>query len=159
MPKETTKKHGPGQEWRSIPLSIKVSIPNVHPHVLFKFKSESDDIQDSARKTLKSDGDKPSEQKDENESSYEEDEGKWQCNGTVNFVDGCKSGQTEFDFHQGTEAWQSLDRNLDFDLCEMCIRWAIHCQKTGTDLGWVEETPANDPGENLVSEPYLTERE
>ena len=28
----------------------------------------------------------------------------------------------------------------DFDLCEMCIRWAIHCDRTGTELG-LKEVP------------------
>ena len=48
----------------------------------------------------------------------------------------------DFGFHTGIEGWQcpKLDE-CDFDLCEMCIRWAIHCEKTGTDLG-LKEPPA-----------------
>ena len=25
--------------------------------------------------------------------------------------------------------------DCDFDMCEMCIRWALHCDKSGMDLG------------------------
>ena len=73
------------------------------------------------------------------------------------FADGCKSGQTTFDVHPGTKTWsnrhlanvvsfaepepESVEdgglQEYDFDLCEMCVRWAIHCEKTGTDLGLV----------------------
>ena len=71
-----------------------------------------------------------------------EDENKWLCNGSSDeqgFIGGCKSGQKTFGYHEGTEGWQCPDLdNCDFDLCEVCVRWVMHCEKTGTDLGLVQ---------------------
>ena len=75
----------PGEEWRNLPLSAKVHVQNVHAHVLQKFKSESDEIPDNLKKTLKSAGDKPEPEAGDSDEYDEEDEGKWQCNGTVHF--------------------------------------------------------------------------
>ena len=73
----------------------------------------------------------------------EQEEASWQCNGTDLFYGGCKSGQTDFELHEGTKSWICRhDENeltgqneCDFDLCEMCVRWVAHCEKTGTHLG------------------------
>jgi len=65
------------------------------------------------------------------------DEAKWQCNGVVYFPEGCKSNQLGFDYHEGVEGWQCPDKdNCDFDLCDMCIRWIIHCEKNRIVLTW-----------------------
>ncbi len=85
--------HNDNAEWRKIMLSRKVQIFNVHPHVLHQFKNKNDPIPESARKQLKSDGDQPAEKEgSDDDSYYYEDDGKWLCNGTVCFIDGCKSG-------------------------------------------------------------------
>ena len=69
------------------------------------------------------------------------------------------------------EGWSCNEQNeegeyiYDFDLCEQCIRWVIHSEKNKLDPGFSEEThehPNEDrngqSGEQLQSEPYLTER-
>ena len=92
-------------------------------------------------------------------------EASWQCNGSMLFVGGCKSGQTTFDVHPGTKAWrcnqhlsivegfvepepESVEdgglQECDYDLCEMCVRWAVHCEKTGTDHGLVSSASLPD---------------
>ena len=59
-------------------------------------------------------------------------EPRWFCNGgdaEEGFIGGCKSGQTNFDYHEGTEGWQCTNFDeCDFDLCEMCLRWYVHCE-------------------------------
>ena len=76
----------------------------------------------------------------------DEDEGKWQCNGTSIFTTGCKSGQTDFGHHVGTAGWQRPDREgCDMDLCEKCIQWCLYCEQNGLDLGLSVEQPAADP--------------
>ena len=77
----------------------------------------------------------------EEESEYDDedfDEDKWQCNGVVYFPEGCKSGQLGFDYHDGVMGYTSPNRDDDFDLCEMCIRWIIHCEKNRIALTWRE---------------------
>ena len=72
------------------------------------------------------------------DNTVDTEEASWQCDGVTLFKDGCKSGQQEFDLYTDTYAW-SCDMkdeandgdDSDFDICEMCIRWAIHCEKTG----------------------------
>ena len=58
-------------------------------------------------------------------------------------MNGCKSGQTDFGTHEGIESWSSAGEGCDFDLCEMCLRWCIHCEKNNLDIGWMN--PA-EPG-------------
>ena len=110
--------------WRKVKLSEKLTIKNIHPCEIVRFKT----------------GAPPEGEVNPDDS---EDENKWLCNGAdeeEGFVGGCKSGQKEFGYHEGTEGWQNPDLdNYDFDLCEMCVRWCIHCEKTGTDLGLIKE--------------------
>ena len=90
-------------------------------------------------------------------SQEEMEDLSWQCNGSVLFVGGCKSGQTTFDVHPNDKAWRCLHvyedpdinnesyegdglQECDFDLCEMCVRWTVHCEKTGTDLELVDQS-------------------
>ena len=49
----------------------------------------------------------------------------------------------------GTDFWSSEQQDCDFDLCEMCIRWCIYCEKNNLDIGWVDPTA---PGEPLVAQ-------
>ncbi len=111
------------EAWKKVKLDSKLSITLLHKHELARFKT----------------GEVTSAQKNAPDDS--EDENKWFCNGgeeELGFVGGCKSGQKTFGYHEGTEGWQCPDLdNCDFDLCEMCVRWALHCEKTGTDLGLV----------------------
>ena len=76
-------------EWRSIKLPDKLTIKCMHSCELVKFKTGQPPA--------------PDEQYDDSE-----DENKWFCNGgeeTEGFVGGCKSGQTTFGYHEGTEGW------------------------------------------------------
>ena len=95
---------------------------------------------------------------DYDDEYYEEEDGRWLCNGSKNFKDGCKSGQVEFDFYLGTEGWSSQNPECDFDLCDMCIRWVLYCEKNRMDPGWIDDEPAKEPEDPLPSE-YLTERD
>ena len=78
-------------------------------------------------------------------TSEEIEDASWQCNGSDIFKDGCYSGQKSFDLHLGTRAWRCVEQqegeqdDCDFDLCEMCVRWALHCKKTGNIMGVVPE--------------------
>ena len=140
------------EPWRNLLLGNVVSIKSVHPNNLVKFKSCQDG------RVFKSDGARP-EGNEEDEDSEEE---TWLCNGSAHFKTGCKSGQTEFGMHEGTEGWQDPDReNCDMDLCEMCIRWILHCEKNKLDSGWQELTPDGEPinPSPTEEEQYLTERD
>ena len=88
------------------------------------------------------------ENDDENDS-YDEEDDMWLCEGTVKFKDGCKSGQQAdaFDYYEDTERWSCPDSACDFDLCEMCTRWCLHCDRNGIDIGWAIEKPAEDPSD------------
>ena len=103
----------------------------------------------SLRKFKSADGNTVKEEEEENkikhkpnddldlEEYYDEDydEDKWQCNGVVYFPEGCKSNQLGFDYHEGVEGYHCPDRDTcDFDLCDMCIRWIIHCEKKQDNL-------------------------
>ena len=68
----------------------------------------------------------------------EDDDGTWRCNGYEIFKNGCKSGQKDFETHTDTLAWRCTEmipheelgeEECDFDLCEMCLRWTIFCEK------------------------------
>ena len=124
-PREVNKQ----ESWRKNVLAEEVLVKSMHPHVLKKFKSN----ESVSPNTL-------SIEKKYDSYGEEVDENKWLCNGadpSLGFKDGCKSGQTDFDHHDGTEGWQCPDReNCDFDICEMCIRWVLHCEKNKLDLGW-----------------------
>ena len=77
---------------------------------------------------------------DNKQDAAEEEDGTWRCNGFEYFAAGCKSGQTDFETHSNTLAWRSSgvirnedgeEEECDFDLCEMCLRWALYCEKKG----------------------------
>ena len=102
------------EEWRKIELDKFEHVPNLHEHWL-KFYDVQQDVQ-------------------------EDDDGTWRCNGVDFFDNGCKSGQKEFESYKNTLAWQStgtyvdedgVEQYCDFDLCEMCLRWALYCEKKG----------------------------
>ena len=82
---------------------------------------------------------------EENDSEYEET--GWLCDGSNKFKGGCKSGQTDFGEHEGTLFWSSSNKEEDFDLCEMCLRWCIYCEKNNLDIGWIDPS---SPGKALV---------
>ena len=84
----------------------------------------------------------------------------WLCDGSDCFIEGCKSGMTEFGLHEGIEAWTSTGEDCDFDLCEMCIRWCIHCESLRISPGFVGEPDPVPPNDDEADdgEPYLTDR-
>ena len=82
-------------------------------------------------------------------SPEEIENASWHCDGSVIFEDGCKGGLTDFGLHEDLNAWRcfnnpvvgsdqavadNAEAECDFDMCEMCIRWALHCEKTGSDF-------------------------
>ena len=87
----------------------------------------------------------------------EKEEASWQCNGVDLFLSGCKSGQTDYELHSGTKSWccrfeevsHTVENECDFDLCEMCVRWTAHCEKTGIDLGTAPKA-TEDPYHELI---------
>ena len=114
------------ESWRTILLSDVVLVKSIHPHPLEKFMSADGQIPDSARNQKSEASKVAAAGGDDDEDSYYEDDSTWLCDGSQRFVSGCKSGQTDFDEHLGIEGWSSKE---DFDLCEMCIRWVVHCEK------------------------------
>ena len=60
---------------------------------------------------------------------------EWCCNGVEIFEDGCKSGQKDLGIHEGIKCWRSTGEDADYDLCENCIRWVIHCLENDEDMG------------------------
>ena len=142
MKRQIVTKTDAGNElWRELHLEQELLVKNIHPHVLKKTI-----INAANARTPKSLDDKPDQ---DNNSEDEEDEDKWLCEGTVKFKTGCKSGQKPdaFDYYADTERWSCPDSKCDFDLCEMCTRWCIHCERTGTDIGWAVEKAAEDPSD------------
>ena len=100
-----------GEGWKLLALEDEVLVKSVHTHILKKFKSKDDDLAGAAakgEKVIKSAGEKPLGEGEGDDYYDEEDDGKWYCNGgepNQGFEGGCKSGQTDFDFHIGTEGW------------------------------------------------------
>ena len=107
-----------------MPLNVVMKILSIHEHALELQKQYND-------------------KRPEQMTEFEREEASWQCNGVELFYGGCKSGQTDFELHVGTKSWicryeenkLTGETECDFDLCEMCVRWVVHCEKTGTDLG------------------------
>ena len=97
-----TKKSRPQEAWRRIKLSDIEYVKFLHEYPLKYF----DGI-----------------------AMNDDEDGTWRCDGYGIFNTGCKSGQVSFALHEGTLAWRSTES--DFDLCEMCLRWAIHCERKG----------------------------
>ena len=129
---------GKDEVWRTILLSDEILVRSVHPHKLIKNKTPAG-------------GDKAPTTDNGSEDEYESG---WLCDGSNKFKGGCKSGQTEFGEHLGTDFWSSEQQDCDFDLCEMCIRWCIHCEKNNLDIGWVDPSA---PGEPLVAQQQESE--
>ena len=77
--------------WKKMPLTREITISQLHEHSLQLV--ESDD-KGSPRDRLR------------RMSSAEIEEASWQCNGSMLFVGGCKSGQTTFEVHPETKAWR-----------------------------------------------------
>ena len=122
----------------SLLLDKDVLVKSVHPFVLTRFKSG----EEGAAPKPKSEGDNKAADApvdDGEDSYYEEEDGRWLCDGSRIFKCGCKSGQTDFDLHVGTEGWTSSQEEEDFDLCDMCIRWALHCEKNRLELELTDE--------------------
>ena len=70
-----------------------------------------------------------------------QDEDMWFCNGGADFgfKAGCKGKQKDFDYHETMSGWMCPDTdNCDFDLCEHCVRWILHCDNDKLDLGVIE---------------------
>ena len=104
-----------GQEWKMRELDKKINLEMLHDHPLERVE------------------DKPLGELEE-----------WCCNGIELFEDGCKSGQTDLSLHAGTKAYRSTGgESADFDLCEVCIRWVIHCYENDEDLGLDESSIPN----------------
>ena len=53
------------------------------------------------------------------------------------FKTGCFSGQTDFDYHVGTDSYNCEVCN--FDICEMCTRWVIYSHENRLDQQLVDE--------------------
>ena len=127
-----------GHGWRRMPLNVIMKIVSIHEHALEMQAQRS-------------------QKRPEQMSEAEKEEASWQCNGVELFLGGCKSGQTEFELHYGTKYWgcrfevesQTGENECDFDLCEMCVRWTAHCEKTGADLGTAPKTTV-DPYSQLI---------
>ena len=98
---------------------------------------------------MKSEGDQRQSLEGPGEGDDEDGEDKWLCDGSNLFDTGCKSGMTDFDHHEGIEGWTSTNQDEDFDLCEMCVRWCMHCEKNNLDLQLKKDSPANDPEDDL----------
>ena len=146
--KNYSQSFSPGQQindyanfWRKMPLTRVVSITAVHPHAL-ELCTTVGFVQKGKL------GKSPDQM-----SEAEVEDASWQCNGSEVFQGGCKSGQIDFGLHSDSKAWRcfhSMDSDIggaenkeeekeevqecDFDMCEMCIRWSVHCEKLGTDL-------------------------
>ena len=104
------------QSWRKIKLETVEDVKVLHEHPLEYYES----------KLKYSDG--------------ETDDGTWRCNGVDIFDGGCKSGQEDFQSHAGTMCWrcpqviinsEGQEEDCDFDICDMCLRWAIYCTRKG----------------------------
>jgi len=109
--------------WNKIPLGDTVHLPNVHKCELKQFKFSE------------------KEKKATGTGDQVDDSNKWFCNGgaTYGFIDGCKGGQKEFNWHETMSGWQCPDLdNCDFDLCEHCIRWIMHCVEDKIEMGTVK---------------------
>ena len=116
-------------DWRKIPLTRIVNIPSIHPHpiILSTQVGANSPKANMARRVR------------EQMSQEEYEDACWQCNGVELFQGGCKGGISDFDLHPQFKVWrceETVDgEDCDFDLCEVCVRWTMHCERTQTDLG------------------------
>ena len=88
-----------------------IFVPRVHPCMVTKFKFER--VLTEEEKAQRDEGD------------------RWQCNGSELFIDGCKGGIDEYDFHETVNGWSCPDNEHDFDICEACVRFIQAAGKTG----------------------------
>ena len=103
-----------GENWRDVPLEDEILIKTIHAFILKKFRSSTEVFPKATDgRQIKSQDDKADGKnkigdlnEDDEEESYE-DENKWLCDGSNKFIGGCKSRQTEFDYHEGTGWWTS----------------------------------------------------
>ena len=102
------------ESWKRIVVPDKILIKKVHMFTLVK------NTEREARDAVKQ------KQDDDEEDSENEDTG-WLCDGPTKLRGDCKSGQTDFGEHEGTQFWTSSNKDSDFDLCELCLKWCIHC--------------------------------
>ena len=111
-------------EWKFTKLANKVTVANLHSCRLEKFTDT--------------------------------DEGnEWLCNGIEIFAKGCRGGHQEGDFqlHEDQAGFACDKEECDFDICEMCIRWALYAQSNKeVDLGLSDgfekdavQKPEDDP--------------
>ena len=103
-------------------LTRSIKVPKIHPCLLKQFKGVQGDGGDS--------------------EGFDED--KWLCDGVWIYKGGCKSGHKRdaFDYYTGMQGWRCSKANeeeCDFDICEMCVRWALHCDKNSLELGLTRE--------------------
>ena len=131
-----------GEGWREMPLEKELLIKNVHPYILRKFKSTDIPKSNSGSRKMKS-ADGQADEENQSDDDDEDDENKWLCDGSNKLKGGCKSDQKDFDYHIGTEGWTCPRDDTDFDLCEMCIRWAMHCEKHNLDVGFIKDNAAD----------------
>ena len=75
-----------GEEWRRMPLNVVMKIVSIHDHPLELQKQQYS-------------------KRPEQMTESEQEEASWQCNGVELFYSGCKSGQTDFELHEGTKSW------------------------------------------------------
>ena len=110
------KKDGP-YDWRKIEIADEVTVLNMHPIALKKFRwkheVESEESKQKAQELKQKEEEREraiaaGEMDEDEEYDDEVPEGHWQCNGGeegTGFEGGCKSGQVDLAFHQGTEGW------------------------------------------------------
>ena len=106
-----------------MPLYNSVKIYSIHQHPLSLLKSFGKNV----------------------DQMTEEEKGEacWTCNGNDLFQGGCKSGIEDYGLHPDIKVWRCEKSSMvngeieecDIDICEMCVRWTLHCERTGTDLG------------------------
>ena len=94
MHETSTKQSEQDYDWRQIKLTHHMTIPIIHPCTIEKFKEKG--LTELMKQSIADD------------VATEDDESKWFCNGgdeEEGFVGGCKSGQMNFGYHEGTEGW------------------------------------------------------
>ena len=143
-------KENRGKVWAGIILSDEIQISNVHKCKLLKWKEEDHPVQE---KLLHS------RREDEDDYDEEYDPRDWLCNGSQMLEGGCLSGQTDFARQDANGRWQCPDEACDFDICDMCIRWLIHCQKNKLPTGWTKEEHLKRTAEEEAAERAAEEEE
>ena len=151
--------------WRDYYVEDSIFVKTAHKHPLVLFVSKKGEYNRERHETETRKETAEQQNGDEYDDESYEDDNTWLCDGTKMFKDGCKSGQTDFDEHPGIDGWTCPETTpdgeyaCDFDLCGMCIRWCIHCEKYNLDPGLIPLKEAKYKEQvTQLSEPYLTER-